>query len=295
MAGWLQLSVDVDDLHAGSLADLVQEAGALSVTLQDAGSELLIEPQPGTSPLWARVRVVALFPVDADLAALQQRIRNQYPQQPLRIEVEALADRDWTTAWRDDFRPMRFGARLWVCPKDTGCPQPDAVVVHLDPGVAFGTGTHATTALCLEWLDRHPPAGLAVIDYGCGSGILAIAASKLGAGPVYAVDIDPQAVAATLDNARSNGIEHGFSACLPEALQVPPVPLVIANILANPLCELAPRLSASLQPGGTILLTGILEHQVASVQAAYAPWLEFAGPVHRAEWVLLAGTRRIAD
>lgn len=295
MTGWLQFSMDVDKRHAEVLSDLVQEAGALSVTLQDAVGELLIEPQPGTTPLWTRVRVVALFPEGTDLVALQWQIRAQFPHQELHMQAEPLADRDWTTAWRDEFHPMCFGERLWVCPKDARCPQPDAVVVRLDPGVAFGTGTHTTTALCLEWLDRHPPEGRSVIDYGCGSGILAIAACRLGADPVHAVDIDPQAVAATRDNARDNGILQGLTACLPEDLQAPPVSLLIANILANPLCELAPLLSASLRPGATILLTGILDQQAATVQSAYETWIEFAGPIRREGWVLLTGTRRAAD
>jgi len=292
---WLNLSVIAPRPQAGDVASVLEREGALAVTLLDARDELLVEPVPGSFPLWESVRVTALFSPGTDATVMQQRLSERFPELPLVIQSEELADRDWTRAWRDDFHPMCFGARLWVCPKDSAGPQPDAVVVRLDPGVAFGTGTHPSTALCLEWLDRHPPAGKAVLDYGCGSGILAIAAGKLGAAPVYAVDIDPQAVAATRDNARYNGVEHGLIACLPGDLQAPPVSLVIANILANPLCELAPVLSVSLLPGGTILLTGILEHQAATVQAAYAPWVEFAEPVRRAEWVLLTGTRRTAD
>jgi ribosomal protein L11 methyltransferase len=187
---------------------------------------------------------------------------------------------------------MRFGRRLWVCPLGENPEQPDAVVVHLDPGLAFGTGTHATTALCLEWLDAHPPAGLSVIDYGCGSGILAIAAHKLGAQDVIAVDIDPQALLATRENARRNGVVERFSVVYPQDLHARPVDVVLANILANPLIEHAESLAGRVKQGGDIVLTGILSGQADEVLAAYRQWFDFDEPVRREEWVLLAGSRR---
>ncbi len=274
------------------MTSILDGAGALSVTLLDALDELLIEPVPGSSPMWKKVRVVALFPAGTDKLPLQQMIRDGFPDMQVDMRVESLADRDWSSTWRDTFNPMCFGTRLWVCPTNADCPAQDAVVVRLDPGAAFGTGTHATTALCLEWLDRHPPAGQTVVDYGCGSGILAIAASKLGAAQVVAVDIDLHAVDATRDNAGVNGITDHFTACLPDEFSCPPVHLLIANILANPLQELAAQLCSYLLPGGRILLTGILEHQASSVQEAYQPWIDFEAPVQRAEWVLLSGSRR---
>lgn len=274
------------------MTSVLDSAGALSVTLLDALDELLIEPVPGSSPMWKKVRVIALFPAGTDTLPLQQMIREGFPGADVDMRVEPLADRDWSSTWRDTFNPMCFGTRLWVCPTNADCPAQDAVVVRLDPGAAFGTGTHATTALCLEWLDRHPPSGQIVIDYGCGSGILAIAASKLGAAQVVAVDIDLHAVNAARDNAGVNAITGHFTACLPDEFFCPPAHLLMANILANPLQELAAQLCSYLLPGGRILLTGILGHQAPAVQDAYQPWIDFEAPVQRAEWVLLSGSRR---
>jgi ribosomal protein L11 methyltransferase len=292
MAGWLQLLIEIDPAHADAVSELALDAGAQSITLQDAASELLIEPVPGSHPLWQKIRLVALFPEQADLAPLQESIRDHLCGLQIPMHIEALSDSDWESAWRDHFNPMRFGARLWVCPAGADCPQQDAVVVTLDPGAAFGTGTHATTAMCLEWLDRHPPVGQTVIDYGCGSGILAIAAARLGAVRVYAIDIDERAVEVTRDNALLNGVADKLIAALPDALTIEPAQLVIANILANPLQELAAQLCGYLYPGATILLTGILDHQAADVQYTFQRWIEFDHPHRRDEWVLLSGTRR---
>jgi ribosomal protein L11 methyltransferase len=294
MTGWLQLLIEIDPAQADEVSELALAAGAQSITLQDAASELLIEPVPGSHPLWQKVRLVALFPEQADLAPLQQSIRDHLSALQIPMHIEALSESDWESAWRDHFYPMCFGERLWVCPANADCPQHDAVVVRLDPGAAFGTGTHATTAMCLEWLDRHPPVGQAVIDYGCGSGILAIAAGKLGAARVDAVDIDERAVEVTRENAALNGVADRLVAGLPDALRIGPAQLVIANILANPLQELAAQLCSYLHPGGAILLTGILDHQALDVQHAYQRWIEFDPPRQRAEWVLLSGTRRSA-
>jgi len=289
---WLQFSIDVLREQVEAVAAALEDAGAQSVTLQDAADELLIEPLPGTRPLWRSPRVVALFPADADAQAIEAALRAALAGPLPALSVTVLEDRDWSNTWRETFRPMRFGERLWVCPSGDSCPEADAVVVMLDPGFAFGTGTHATTAMCLEWLDRHPPAGQQVIDYGCGSGILAIAAARLGAGHVLATDIDPSALEATRANARANGIETDFEVVYPAALDAVRVDLVIANILANPLQELAAELAGYLRTGGVILLTGILEDQAGAVMASYASWIDFEPPQQRGEWVLLAGTRR---
>jgi ribosomal protein L11 methyltransferase len=291
---WLQFSIDVLHEQVEAVTAALEAAGALSVTLQDAADELLIEPLPGARPVWRNPRVVALFAAEADARAIEAALRAALADPLPAMTVTVLEDRDWSATWRERFRPMRFGARLWVCPSGDDCPADDAVTVTLDPGLAFGTGTHATTALCLEWLDRHPPVGQRVIDYGCGSGILALAAHKLGAEHVLATDIDPDALEATRANALANGIAAGLEVCFPRELVTAPVDLVLANILANPLQELAAALSGYLKPGGVLLLTGILAAQAEAVRTAYAPWIDFAPSVPREEWVLLAGIRRAA-
>ncbi len=288
---WIQVAVEAGSEQVAVVSDLFELAGALSVSCQDAADELLIEPVPGSSPLWKKVRIIALFAPDIEPAGLQQQLRELLGDSQLEVRVEGLVDRDWSTTWRDSFPPMCFGQRLWVCPTGAACPQAGAIVVHLDPGNAFGTGTHATTAMCLEWLDRNPPRGQTVIDYGCGSGILAIAALKLGAGDVHAIDIDAQALAASRDNARLNDIHSGFNAQLPADFVPPRADLVIANILANPLQELALELAGMLRPGGVILLTGILAEQADAVMTAYRRWIDFDAPLRRDEWVLLTGTK----
>mgnify|MGYP001815242281 CR=1 FL=1 len=289
---WLQLSIDIDGDDVERLTEFFNAAGALSVTTLDAGDEPLLEPAPGETPLWRRVRVSALLAADTDIAQLQASLASAFPDLAQEISTERIEDRDWSETWRDSFSAMRFGERLWIVPSGEACPDPEAVVIHLDPGLAFGTGTHATTAMCLEWLDAHAPEGKTVIDYGCGSGILAIAAHKLGAASVQAVDIDPQALQATRENAVRNGIETGLGVELPSKLAGTPVDLVVANILANPLIELAGELCALLAGGGQIVMTGILAEQAGEVMSAYREAIEFAGPVERDEWVLLSGRKR---
>jgi ribosomal protein L11 methyltransferase len=289
---WLQFSLDVPGNQAEAVSAILDEAGALSVTILDAADEPLLEPLPGETPLWNRTRIVALFEPGADPQPLQQTLRDKLEAPDLQLQVEQLDDRDWSTTWRDSFGAMCFGRRLWVCPVGEDPGQPDAVVVHLDPGLAFGTGTHATTALCLAWLDAHPPAGLSVIDYGCGSGILAIAAHKLGAEAVAAVDIDPQALQATRENARRNQVDERLAVMFPQALETAPVDIVLANILAKPLIDHATSLAALVKPGGHIVLTGILSGQADEVLAAYRQWFDFSPTVQREEWTLLAGVRR---
>ena len=288
---WLQLSVEV----TGDLADVAtgvfMDAGALSVTYEDAADEPILEPGLGEHPVWSATRVVALFPEDGDAGRITQRLREALHDAEIEPRIERLEDRDWSSTWRETFNAMRFGARLWVVPTGEQAPAADAVTIHLDPGLAFGTGTHVTTALCLEWLDAHPPLEREVIDYGCGSGILAIAAGKLGARCVRAVDIDPQALLATRENAGRNGMGSRVEALLPEALDARPVDLVIANILANPLIGLAESLAGRVTLEGHIVLTGILAEQAVDVMAAYRPWFEFREPVEREGWVLLEGVK----
>ena len=268
------------------------DAGALSVTYQDAADEPILEPGLGEHPVWPVTQVVALFPDDCDAGRATQRLREALHDAVIEPRLERLEDRDWSSTWRETFHAMRFGAHLWVVPSGEQAPESDAVTIHLDPGLALGTGTHGTTALCLEWLDAHPPLGREVIDYGCGSGILAIAAGKLGASRVRAVDIDPQALLATRENAGRNGMAQRVDALFPEALDARPVDLLIANILANPLIELADTLASRVSLQGRIVLTGILAEQAGYVMTAYRPWFEFREPVKREGWVLLEGVKR---
>jgi ribosomal protein L11 methyltransferase len=235
---------------------------------------------------------VALFGADAAADRVRAALRQALPGAALEFRAATLADRDWSVTWRDGFHAMSFGEHLWVCPPGEPPPEPDAIVIRMEPGLAFGTGTHETTALCLEWLAAHPPAGRRVIDYGCGSGILAIAAARLGAAQACAVDIDPQALRATRDNAVRNGLADTLVVLRPDALEPQPVDLLIANILANPLIALAGRFAGLVRPAGRILLTGILAGQADTVMAAYREWFTFREPVTRAEWVLLEGVRK---
>jgi ribosomal protein L11 methyltransferase len=289
---WLQISIEVTGDLAEVATEVFMDAGALSVTYQDAADEPILEPGLGEHPVWSVTRVVALFPDDGDAGRITQRLREALHEAGIEPRIERLEDRDWSSTWRETFHAMQFGARLWVVPTGEQAPAADAVTVHLDPGLAFGTGTHTTTALCLEWLDAHPPLEYEVIDYGCGSGILAIAAGKLGASDVRAVDIDPQALLATRENARRNGMASKIDALFPADLAAASVDLVIANILANPLIELASDLADHVSPGGGIVLTGILAEQAGEVTKAYRPWFDFDAPVEREGWVLLEGIKR---
>ncbi|GAB6039767.1 50S ribosomal protein L11 methyltransferase [Endothiovibrio diazotrophicus] len=290
---WLQLTLEVDPDTAERAEEALLEAGALSVTLSDGADQPLFEPPPGTTPLWRSTRVIGLFEADGDIEAAQAIVAAALPHAPLRLE--ALEDRDWVRAWMDNFKPMRFGERLWVVPGGFEPEEPEAVNLHLDPGLAFGTGTHPTTALCLEWLDAHPPQGLRVIDYGCGSGILAVAALLLGASEAVGVDNDPQALTASRDNAAKNGVDARLTVLAPEAPPPQPAAVVVANILAGPLIELAPRIASLVRPGGALVLSGILARQAEEVSAAYRPWFEMAPPASREEWVRLEGQRTDRD
>ncbi|MEJ2479143.1 MAG: 50S ribosomal protein L11 methyltransferase [Acidihalobacter sp.] len=265
-------------------------AGALSVTVGDAGDVPVLEPAPGETPLWPENTLTALFPQDAELAPLGAALSSEFDLAAA-ARIEAVEDQDWERAWMDDFRPLRFGRRLWICPSWQDAPEADAVNLILDPGLAFGTGTHPTTALCLEWLDANPPSGGLVLDYGCGSGILSLAALKLGARHAWAVDIDPQALSATEANAERNGIGAGnLYAVDPAGLPPLEADLVIANILSGPLVELAPTLCEHLKQGGRLVLSGILAEQADAVREAYAPCIDRWEPdAVREGWVRLAG------
>ncbi|MEQ6340826.1 MAG: 50S ribosomal protein L11 methyltransferase [Gammaproteobacteria bacterium] len=293
---WLQLKLNAKPDTAQHLADLLSEAGASAVTLQDGADQPLYEPPPGVTPLWTQTSVTGLFEADADLDAVLEYLRVALGQdEPPIHRIAPLEDKDWEREWMDNFHPMRFGDRLWICPSWRSPPEPDAVNVLLDPGLAFGTGTHPTTALCLEWLDQHDIAGKDVIDYGCGSGILAVAAAKLGARRVWAVDYDPQALLATTLNAEKNAVDAVITTVLPKDLAAhfpgEPVDLLIANILAKPLIDLAPPFAELVRPGGSIVLSGVLDSQSDDVAGHYQPWFDMAPRVEREEWVRLSGIR----
>jgi ribosomal protein L11 methyltransferase len=294
---WLQISIEVAQDQAPLVEAVLENAGALAVTLGDAGDDPQLEPPPGAMPLWQGVRLTALFADDAEGRAQVESLtdtlatRGQTP--PL---VERVEDRVWERVWLDEFVPTRFGRRLWVCPRGQ-FPDPveagtDSVILALDPGLAFGTGHHATTALCLEWLDAAQLTGKTLVDYGCGSGILAIAALLLGAARAVAVDHDPQALEATRDNALENGVADRLQVLSSNGLSPMQADFLVANILAGPLVELAPRLTNLVAPGGALALSGILQDQTEQVAAAYAEGFDLEPPRTREDWTLIAGRRR---
>lgn len=287
---FLQFTFEVGSADPAPLEEALFAHGALSVALEDAADDPILEPAPGALPLWPTVRIKALFAeTEHDLVRRLQADLDALP--PYR--VERLEDRVWEREWLKDFRPMRFGRRLWVCPAGQRPDEPDAVVVDLDPGLAFGTGTHPTTALCLEWLDEHAAKldGKSLLDYGCGSGILAIAALKLGAARAQGMDIDPQAVLASRDNAARNRVSERLALTLePDSLQAADV--VVANILAGPLHELAPRLATLVNVDGDLVLAGILAEQASNLFEHYLTWFDMQPIVTRDGWARLSGTRR---
>jgi ribosomal protein L11 methyltransferase len=287
----LQLILDLGAREPAPWEDALFELGAVSVTLEDAADDPVLEPAPGATPLWPTVVVKALFDAGADATAIADALARRLPGGPA-PRYETVADQAWERVWLEDFRPMRFGRRLWVCPGGLPAGAPDAVRIELDPGLAFGTGTHPTTALCLEWLDGHELSGRDVVDYGCGSGILAIAAARLGAPRVRAVDIDPQALIATRENALRNGVSGQLDITTDTELETDSADVLLANILAGPLVELAPRFAAALRPGGLLALSGLLAEQADAVTAAYRPCFHIETTTTRDGWVLLGGRRR---
>ena len=288
---WRQFVISLESIEPALLEEVLLRHGAQSVTLSDAGNDPVLEPLPGSTPLWRDTRLTALFTADADFESLRTDL-----EQTLAIDalpdnhVEALADCAWERQWLKDFGPMRFGERLWVSPEGFTIDADDAVVVRLDPGLAFGTGTHATTALCLEWLDKIDIADKTLLDFGCGSGILAIAALKLGAKSVTAVDIDLQAITATRQNALSNEVDDRLEATMQIDQLDDQFDFVVANILAGTLVDHATFVCDRLKSGGRLALSGILADQVADVSAAYRHCIEFAAADYRDNWARLSGT-----
>jgi len=288
---WMQLSFEVAPVQAEALEDALLQLGAAAVTLEDDADQPIYEPPLGTTPLWDRTRVTALLDAGTAVAPMLRGLSDLLGRQPPPHRLEILEDKDWSREWMRDFHAMPFGRKLWICPSWQSPPQPAAVNLMLDPGLAFGSGTHPTTALCLEWLDGAELAGTRVLDYGCGSGVLAIAALLLGSAQAVATDIDPQALQATRDNATRNGIGDTLVTCLPQALPPERYHVVLANILAGPLLELADRLCDLLLPGGKLVLSGILAEQATAVSRAYGRQIRFEPVTTRDGWARLAGTR----
>lgn len=330
---WLELKLRTSSNEAEALEELLLEHGALSVTLTDAEDQPLFEPPPGETPLWADIVLTALFPelytADAACTDLLSLVAQAWAPRPLpQIQHSILADKDWVRAWLDDFKPMRFGKQLWVCPswwqaaENSTEWQPDPAqtaywisrneglleemktpgntVLLLDPGLAFGTGTHPTTALCLQWLDSQQITGLTLVDYGCGSGILGIAALLLGASKVYGIDNDPQALIATADNCIKNNLDSArFPIFLPNDFmhqlaqgKVQRVDGMMANILAGTLIQLSELLALQVKAGGWILLSGILREQANDVVAAYRMWFTRFQIAEQGDWVRITAIRK---
>ncbi len=296
---WLELSLTSPAAQQASVEAALEDLGALSITLADADADTpderaIFEPGVGETPLWNAVVLQALFAVDVDRAGLVHALADLVPSiEPSQIAFREVADQDWTRAWLDTFKPMQFGRRLWIYPwnveaSDNG----DAIIVRLDPGLAFGSGTHPTTALCLEWLDGCDLAGKTVVDYGCGSGILAIAALKLGAARAIGVDNDEQAISASRDNAQRNAVSDKLDLYLP--LHFPQIQsdVLVANILVGPLAELAPLFARSLRSGGALALSGILDGQQDEMLARYAEWFDSLHATRRNGWIRIDGARR---
>ncbi|WP_067518792.1 50S ribosomal protein L11 methyltransferase [Endozoicomonas ascidiicola] len=292
---WIQVRLNTTSDHADRLEDLLLEVGASAVTLQDAEDQPVYEPELGTTPLWNNTVVIGLFDALTSVDHVVPFLKENAGLDPFpKHKVEIVEDKDWEREWMTHFHPMQFGDRLWVCPSWKPVPDPDAVNLMLDPGLAFGTGTHPTTALCLRWLDQQANLkGKEVIDYGCGSGILAIAALLLGAKSAIGVDLDPQALEATIENAKRNTISASkLDVFLPDDEPAEAADVVLANILAGPLTQLAPKLAGLTKAGGSITLSGILSEQAEEIIQTYKQWFDMEPPTTFDGWAMLSGTKR---
>ncbi|WP_454254581.1 50S ribosomal protein L11 methyltransferase [Pseudomonas sp. Marseille-Q8238] len=290
---WLQVRLAITPEQAETYEDALLGVGAVSVTFMDAEDQPIFEPDLGTTPLWSNTHLLALFEADTDTSNLVAHLELLTGAPLPEHQIEHIADQDWERSWMDNFQPMRFGQRLWIVPSWHAAPEPNAVNLLLDPGLAFGTGTHPTTALCLEWLDGQELTGCTVLDFGCGSGILAIAALLLGAPHAVGTDIDPQALEASRDNASRNGIDPArFPVHLPADLPQQTADVVVANILAGPLVALAPQIISLVKPGGRLALSGILAEQAEEVRSAYQNAFTLDPTAEKDGWVRISGIKR---
>lgn len=290
---WHQISIITNENTAPKLADFFSNLGAVSVTYMDAEDEPVYEPGIGETKIWSNTQVIALFELDAEPELIKTLVFRQFKNDELHDwQHEAVADQEWERAWMEYYKPMKFADKLWVCPTNQEQFEAGTVCLTLDPGLAFGTGTHPTTALCLEWLASHDLADKTVIDYGCGSGILAVAAILLGANIAHAVDIDPQAITATQSNALKNNVQDKIKCYLPEQLHPFQADIVLANILAKPLIDMSEQICALLVSGGQLVLSGILREQAESVISAYQQNINFNPLIQQEDWIRLDGVKR---
>ncbi|MFM5635596.1 50S ribosomal protein L11 methyltransferase [Aeromonas veronii] len=288
---WIQIRINATAKTADKVSNMLLGRGAQAVTFMDAKDVPVYEPMPGETPLWGETEVMGLFDAETDPAPTIAFFQQIFGEN-VGYKVEQLEDKDWVREWMDHFHPMQFGERLWICPSWRDVPNPDAVNVMLDPGLAFGTGTHPTTALCLQWLDGLDLAGKTVVDFGCGSGILGIAALKLGAARVIGIDIDPQAIQASRDNAARNGVADQIELYLPaDQPQDVEADVVVANILAGPLRELAPLIASHGKAGSLMALSGVLESQAPELETIYGQWFEMDPTAVKEEWCRLSGRK----
>ena len=291
---WQQLKISVKEADAALVEETLDKGGAVSVTMMDSEDQPVFQVDLGSTPIWQNTDVLALFAHDTQMSEIVAQLHACVPTcKSATISIEEIADTEWERVCMQDFKPMRFGQRIWICPSWETPPDPNGVNIMLDPGLAFGTGTHPTTALCLEWLDQQEISGKTVIDYGCGSGILAIAAALLGAKEVIAIDNDPQAILASESNRELNGVSaKQMSVHLPGVEDHPQADVVVANILAGPLEELTPVIAALLKPGGKLILSGVLSQQTQSLLDSYQVYFTMLEPALREEWVRVEGIRR---
>ena len=291
---WIQLRLSADEDTAEKYSDWLSACGAQAVTFIDAKDTPIYEPLPGDDVIyWNNTVVMGLYDASHDMDKVLNYLKSIHPDKAnMAYKLEQLEDKDWEREWMDNFHPMKFGERLWICPSWREVPEPNAVNVMLDPGLAFGTGTHPTTALCLTWLDGLDLEGKTVVDFGCGSGILSLAALKLGAKKVIGIDIDPQALQASLENAKRNQCEDRLELFLPKDQPKFKADVVVANILAGPLRELAPVIIEYVASKGVLALSGVLEEQAEQLQSIYGEFCQMDPIKVQEEWVRLSGVRK---
>ena len=295
---WIQVRVQTQKALCDASEVHLLELGAVSITYQDGADQPVLEPGVGETPLWDQLVLLALFSADTDTQALRKYLKNTLHDTD-QISIDNLEDRVWEREWEQHYQPIQCAPKLWICPSWCEPPDPDAINLLLDPGLAFGTGTHPSTAMCLSALAQLPLEQTQVVDYGCGSGILGIAILSLGATQLIAVDNDPQALAATADNCARNGIDHSRHLIISpdqdsSAIADASVDILVANILAEPLIHLAPRLVRALKPGGILVLAGLIQSQVTDVSRPYSPDIELKIAESRGDWVCLTGTKSLA-
>lgn len=290
---WLQIKIDSNKTDADAIEDAVLAAGAVSVTLEDNADQPILEPALGETPLWDNTRITGLFDAETNTEQANKLAELELGKALPPHRWELLEDKDWEREWMKNYHPIQCGENLWICPSWIEPPQPEKINLMLDPGLAFGTGTHPTTFLCLQWIDEQDVAGKKLYDYGCGSGILGIAALLKDAEQVLGVDIDPQALIATASNAERNNLpSDAMPVFLPEDCPTEQADIMLANILAGPLAELAPALNALTKPGGLLCLSGILDIQANAVMDAYSEWFDFDPIAQKDEWVRLTARKR---